>query len=520
MIFQHGQRWARVCARFLAIGLFAATLGATHAADTEKDKPDTPDLYANKVAIDLGASKDGMYRLRLPIDVYRGLAHGDLRDVRVFNAKGERVPFALTREADRITEARTRTKLPMFPLTDSPAAASGTTTSTTGGVAISVKIQPDGTLISLNAPTAAAAKDDSPNVLGYIVDASALVAKNEPVRALQLDWVRNANTQSVSVRVESSNDLNAWRSLTSNAQLLDLTFNGEKLSQTRVELAATADKYLRITFGKPNVVLNSVESEAITSATQRMQESFVINGSKGEADNEYVFDTRARLTPTQLRLVLPDNNTLAPTQLFARGMVTERRAGGRVETVPGWLPVTGATFYRLTRDGAELVSPAANVSSANAFGVREWMARVDARGGGLGSGIPQLEVTWQPDDLVFVARGDAPFTLAFGRNDAPRASLNVAELIPGYQSQKEFQLPQARLNIGGSANANANANATSAAASSTIAPPTAPKPASDVKKFALWAILIIGVLLMAWMAMRLGKDEKTDSAETATDSRS
>jgi hypothetical protein len=43
------------------------------------------------------------YRVALPIDVYRETVREDLADIRVFNARGEVVPYSLSRPAEAAT---------------------------------------------------------------------------------------------------------------------------------------------------------------------------------------------------------------------------------------------------------------------------------------------------------------------------------------------------------------------------------------------------------------------------------
>ncbi len=54
---------------------------------------------------------------------------------------------------------------------------------------------------------------------------------------------------------------------------------------------------------------------------------------------------------------------------------------------------------------------------------------VAAKGGGLASGTPALEVAWLPEQLLFVARGAGPFALGYGRAQVERARFDAAELI-------------------------------------------------------------------------------------------
>ncbi len=54
--------------------------------------------------------------------------------------------------------------------------------------------------------------------------------------------------------------------------------------------------------------------------------------------------------------------------------------------------------------------------------------------GGLG-GAPTLSIGLTAEQLVFLARGAGPFTLAVGRDTAPAAELPAATLMPGYGSK-------------------------------------------------------------------------------------
>lgn len=480
------------------------------------DKPanDNIDTYANRLTIDLGSKADGTYRLRLPLDVYRGVAYGDLRDVRVFNARGERTPYAMTREPDRATASATTTTttLAFFPLTESeapPAAGAG-------NVALSLRMHADGTLISLNAaPLPSGTAKAEARTTGYIVDASRLAAKSLPLNALQLDWVRRPESQSGRVRVEVSNDLNHWRTVVAGVPLVDLQYKGERLSESRVALPGVTEKYLRLTWEKAAFLLNSVEAETVTHLARRVRQTSIVNGRAGEKPGEYLFDFGARISITGLRLVLPDVNTIAPTTLLAYGARMERQRGGQMLKVPTWLPAADATFYRLMRDGVEIVSPAVAVAATT--GTAEWLARVDARAGGIGSGMPSLEATWQPHDIVFVAHGEAPFTLAFGKRDALNAALTLPSVMPGYKLDDELQLPQATLR--GVAAPATTPDSNNRNAPAIVAPAPAP-PAGQTTKIVLWLALIVGVLLLSAMALRLGRGDGHNVDQASDDGKS
>ncbi|MBI3716761.1 MAG: DUF3999 domain-containing protein [Betaproteobacteria bacterium] len=417
-----------------------------------------------------GTGSEGIYRMAVPLAVYRGVAFADLRDLRVINAAGERVPFALYGPPRSDTEQRSLTRLPMFPLYETPSAPNAL-----GGVDLQIRQQADGTLLTLH--SGGVAKPAAGRLKSYVLDASKL---GLPMRALQFDWAAGPDTREGRVRIEASDDLKNWQHI-ADGTLIDLEFAGQRLQQQRVDFAPTRAKYLRLSWDRNAFPLNSVSAEAIESGRAPPTETMVIAATAGEKTGEYVFDTAARLPVERARLLLPDANTLAPTQLLVR---TEGKAA--------WRSIGNGTFYRLNRDGKELVSPATAVT---AYGERYWLARIDNRSGGLGGALPKLEISWNPGQIAFVARGKGPFSLAFGNDRAQRTALELPALIPGYRSGSEESLPVASVST--------SADATTVLATTSTGFDI---DQSQVKRLALWLLLVGGVALLAWMAMRLGRD--------------
>jgi hypothetical protein len=156
--------------------------------------------------------------------------------------------------------------------------------------------------------------------------------------------------------------------------------------------------------------------------------------------------------------------------------------------------------YRLRQQGQQVVS---SDIAVGVNGDRYWLLRVDQKGGGLGSGMPKLNVGWVPVKLVFAARGNAPFQIAYGSGGVQRAAYPIETLVPGWRTQSQVALAQAhtlpeRL-LGG---------------------PEVVRPKRNYKVWALWTALDAGVILLAWMAWRLSRqmrsaDQATEKKESA-----
>lgn len=402
------------------------------------------------------------HRLELPLAAH-AQARPDLADVRIFNAEGEAVPHAFAR-GEAAPAAPAPTAVPRFPL-HAPGGGQD-------APALDVKIEQDGRLISLQSRYGGIT--GSGPVESWLFDLSAL---RQPVQALLLDWPVPANGFSTEARLEGSDDLKAWQPLVT-APLLDLAFGGQRLQQKRIAFPASRFRYLRLMPRQPLPPLSAAAVDTLPAAALVPERWLEVPGHPGPASGEYVFDLGARLVATRLELKLPQPNTVAPVEWLVR----ERQRDD-------WRSVTRATLYRLRRDGADMASPAL---ATGAQAGRYWLLRVDPRAGGLGSGTPVLRLAWRPTQLVFLARGTPPFTLAFGQRDAAPVQLPLASLLPGYRPGMEADLPLASV---GPAMPLGGHNAP--------APGEEDTPPPDWKRWLLWGILLLGVGLLAAMARSL-----------------
>lgn len=127
--------------------------------------------------------------------------------------------------------------------------------------------------------------------------------------------------------------------------------------------------------------------------------------------------------------------------------------------------------------------------------VQQLKLEVDDRGGGLGNDAPALSFAVRATQLVFLGRGAPPYSLAVGNATVKSAALPLATLIPGVSPEKLAALGRATM------------------AAAPVAPvaPTGPVEASgpDLKRIGLWAVLVLGVFFLAWMALGALRGSRT-----------
>jgi len=402
---------------------------------------------------------NALQRVQLPFDVYKE-ARTDLADLRILNGRGEEVPFAFAGNPDVLRQLVPAVVLPIFPVTSMTAPAKG------DGAEVTVRTS-DGTLVEIKG----AARKNSPSPLravAYLLDASQV---KEPIKSLAFDWTAGPGAQVVKVRVESSDDLKEW-SMLGAGPLVRLENEGQVLSQPRVEFAPRTAKYLRVTADIREFELKGVRAEREAKTEEASREVKVVTGTRGPTPGEIVYDLGGAIPVQALRLIPADANDVISTSLLARNSEKEP-----------WRQVAWAPFYKMTVEGVEKQSPPLEIGRLAA---RYWLAKVPATSAGT---PPSLEVTWRGMQVVFVVRGEGPYSAVFGRTVISQAALPVSTIIPDYRRFGEFSLPLATMGPVAKA-----------------PPPTAIEQfvaGMNTKKIILWSVLVLGVGLMGFMAWRL-----------------
>jgi hypothetical protein len=411
------------------------------------------------------------YRLALPVDFYRAAVRADLGDLRVFNGDGEVVPYALQRPRRETLQQLPARTLPLFPLTPETSSSLN---------AIRVTIESGRGAVNVQAQSAAKGK---PTIVSYILDARTV---DRPLAALELEWPADAAEFAGRWRIEATDDLSAWRVILPGAAVANLGPQADRLIERRIEFAPVRAKYWRLTWidGPAPFVLTGAQGEPAQDVVELARASEVLSAhADPKRPGEFEFDTEARLPVDRLGLKLSELNSVVQAEVLSRASPTA-----------GWRDVTRRGFYRLKTADAEVASGWVPIALNTD---RYWSVRID-RGGGLGAGAPKLTLGWVPHELVFIARGSGPYQLAYGSatampDESPVESILSQISTPG-DAQTAVTIVTATLGqravLGGEARR---------------LPPPPPFPWKSV---ALWAALAIGVIVLAWMAMRLARETK------------
>jgi hypothetical protein len=207
-----------------------------------------------------------------------------------------------------------------------------------------------------------------------------------------------------------------------------------------------------------------------------------------DGERGWRLDAGTPLPVQRLQIHLAEDNAVAPLQLLRRAPPGTGRVGA------DWLPVAALTAYRLQREGRTLEAPPLALDGQ---AVREWRLVLDARVRPPAA-APEATLWWRAPQLVFAARGGAPFTLAVGRERAAAVALPLSTLVPAWEPGAEFKLPEA---TPGALVPQAAASGGWLAALREAAP-------EQRRQWLLWALLTAAVAVLGVLAWRLGRDLK------------
>lgn len=461
--------------------LTALILVSLLAAPAAAQNASPPASFAQRSAIQLGGSGP-FHQVVLPIAVYEGSQLPELADLRVFNGQGEVLPYSLLRSESPSESRLSETSVPFFPLLQ-PAQQQAEV----NDISVTVRQNKDGTLVAVR--KSANAGKPGKGRRGIVIDASKLRGS---IRSLRLQ-VGASPVPFHPYTIESSADLQHWRLLKGDAQLVRLEHGGQRVDSSTAEWDGETDPYLRLLWADPQqapeikkVLLGSVET---TFKSPPRIWSGPLNAVTVQPD-VYEYRLPGQMPLERLRINLPQLNTLAPLDIQREVLLTSGRHRPRQKSY--WETLAHTVAYRLQAPSGEVRSADLSLSGNVESHLR---LAVDARGGSLGSVPPSLQVGFVPQVLVFLARGKGPFTLAWGANDLAPVALPVSTLVPGYAGPDKLAASVATLGPiepGRQAGVNTGKGAAQTAS-----------PAKMSSKWILWSVLLVGLLALGSMAWAL-----------------
>lgn len=453
----------------------ATLLPALCAAATGEPVP-----YRYAAPIEIGKTAP-FIELALPPAAYAHAMQSDLRDLRVVDARGERVPFTvLAPRPVPVTSEQVR-EATLYPLPPRPRGASVWPSP--------IELTIEGDRISVRRFGGAAAPSDTAarEAPGWLFDLGETRPGDAAPRRLQLRWSSPAEF-SAAYAIETSADLRNWR-IGSGGQLMALQSASGALTQPLVGLPDAADRFVRLTWLDPAAAPTLVGAAAFAPAHRLVAveaaselafapgaEPASPRGASTDMRDALHFDLGGDLPLVDIDLRFASGTHVAPVRVQGRNRVGEP-----------WQELGGGVFYRLEREGAVAESPAVAMTAHARF----LRIAADERAAPLDARQTRLVVHARLASLIFVASGEAPFRLLAGSPDALAGALPAATLVP--------QLDEERPRFG-HATVGSFAEAPEVALDAERA-----ERAARLRPWLLWSVLVLGVLGLGVLVWRLAR---------------
>ena len=481
-------RARRRALRVLIAAAIAAALSASLTTPADAADDAAAYRYSAPIVVEQSAA---FVQLPLPPSVYGRSELPELRDLRIIDASGNRVPFAvLTARPAAVVAGEHVREATLYPLPTRPAGSAAWPSPVdvvVEGDRISVSRhapggKPTASRTTAGTPSARAASPD-----GWLIDTGA-TARGEPRPAsLRLRWSGLAEF-SAGFDLESSDDLRSWRR-SGGGQIMALQSAAGALTQPLVMLEGGAGRFVRLAWS------DAATAPALTGAEVQIPEPALV---ASEASRELAFAAspeppgRAGLDALAARAAYFDLGGALPLVdvdlRFSQGThVAPVRLQGRLRTDEAWRDIGAGVFYRLERGGGVAESPAVALPAT----VRFLRVVADERAAALEPAQLRLYVHASLATLVFAAQGTPPFRLLAGDPAAAAGALPVGTLVPRLDDERA-RLGHATLGDFGEVAAVA-LQAEKAAQQARLRP------------WLLWAVLIIGVLGLGALVWRLSR---------------
>ena len=453
--------------------------------------PSSSDLLADySHALTLSVTgKQGVVSFRLPQSVYLNARSADLSDLRVFDAAGGKLAFALY-----VPTPQSRIQKQSWPVKQFPVNATGQQRQVAAALDLDIKTGTDGTLLSVKTKSHKDKANSENDLSCLVLDLGQTGQLEDPdakplINALRFVLPKDVQTYSAQVWLEVSDDLKQWDMLAA-AELSWLADaqTSETLANDRLEFEPRAFRYARLSWrsGKP-LRFAAITAESVEQTTDKpILEKLLLQPVAGRKLDDLMYHAGIAIPVEKIDLRFTEPNIVLPAQVGTYRELPAKQLGKSNEWV--FQPLSRAVFYQITRSGeprhsAVLLVPATHYA--------EWVVHPQNPT----MGKPELTLVWQPATLVFLASGPAPYTLAFGRDNVKSTAADLSQVAPGFSVQELLQLEQAQ----------AGPLQTQQALSKNDSEANVARISAQNRTLILWGVLLFGVALLGVMASRLYK---------------
>jgi hypothetical protein len=410
---------------------------------------ESPQDFAEGIPIAVNAQQ--AYEVVITQAIYQRIQTADLHDLRIFDAAGNSVAYAILPAPPIVANTAEQQKpLTLFPITRS-------SNPTADDFNLRVQRDARGQILQINTantPPTASTPD-------YLLDLGD--AEQPKPQQLQISWNHPLVSQA-QLTLYSSDDLLHWQSIGSGALLL--VQQGDQSILANVIRINTHQRYLKISSETAELQLQQVmgiyqSREAAADERQWYTASFI---QFEKPENRYHFTLPIAL-PVEAARVIPADNTVLKIARIDQDRLQHSY-------------LTAAEWYRFSIQNQVIETPALKMPVTQAA---NWYLHLPLNASPPAQ-PPQFLVAWRPARLRFLSNTAGEYLIAYGskRIDTP------APALPSALQKSDLKTITLTLSQ-----------------PITLSGDAALKPPTNYRSIILWATLISALLLLAGIARSL-----------------
>ena len=354
-------------------------------------------LAASPTDYDYGISIDAkepgaFYSFILSDAVHQRLKRQDMRDLFLFDSNGNTVPFTVNTEIKE-REDTVRKSIPFFPIY---------TKKKVRPEEFRLDVSTTGNSVKVYSSTGNA--ENGQTLSGYLLDVRAFP---KTPHTLHFTWEQSGKNFAVPLNISAGSDLLSWTSYAGTGTIAEFHQADKILKQDSIELTvrANGEKYMLISWQDDNQPPNLTFIEGTTSTiSPQAPNTRLVSADKSASSGEYTYDLGGLYPLISINLAV--ENGYYPGALVYSGN----------GDLAKWHKMTQADFYKVKIKGQEIRNRSLYLTGHNERFWRILLSKDLAP-----TTAPDLEISWTPIEVQFLAQGTPPFLLAFGNDDAPES---------------------------------------------------------------------------------------------------
>gem|GEM_PF-5138258 len=442
--------------------LAATVLSQSGAADNSNTNQPPGAVVSYQITLQPAAGNEPIQTLVLTENLQAKLSYANGEDIHIIDSQGNAVPY-LIKQSKRLHQSENSQPLLFYPV-NLPEQKQGQ------GQNQIVQPGQNGSAVHITINTQAKAKQASAQIHRYIIETAKL--KSTSLDELVLQW--NDDFEGIApLRLETSNELGKWQLLIRKVAVSHLQHQDKELKNNRVKIDQPVKKYLRLSWlqdSHPTLsAINAVTRVSSSQYVKSWSDDLTLDVSSEE--HALLFTRPAAFHSSQLRFVEAAN---APKNSAYLGRIYSRS-----HNHANWQKRSDFRFFSIKNQKNGKTKLQAELNNSHH---EYWKIEFDQPQTNPDKNI-SIQLQKRQLALYFFNQGNSPYTLKFGSSKKADSDLN--QLMQDILSSAEKHYGQA------------------STGQIEVIKHAAPTPERNWKKWILWLVLGLAVLLMFTMARSL-----------------